>query len=76
MSLLADKFVSVQDMLDRNAILINQIKDNHTTRTPEALQRNVLLIKELNGNVQKIVELYQELSSVLTSAPAEQQTGQ
>lgn len=62
----ADKFVAVQDMLDRNAVLINQINDNHSIRTPEALTRNVLLIKELNTNVQKIVELYQELADLLS----------
>ena len=55
-------------MLDRNAVLITQINDNHATRTPESLQRNVLLIKELNSNVQKIVGLYQELADVLTAS--------
>lgn len=58
-------------MLDRNTVLINQINDNHATRTPESLQRNVLLIRELNGNVQKIVGLYQELADVLTTSQQE-----
>lgn len=69
--LLADKFVAVQDMLDRNTVLINQINDNHSIRTPEALQRNVLLIKELNSNVQQIVGLYEQLADVLTQSRAE-----
>ncbi|KAF8071346.1 hypothetical protein HT031_001430 [Scenedesmus sp. PABB004] len=34
-------------------------------RTPEALQRNVLLIKELNANVQRIVVAYQQLAGAL-----------
>lgn len=63
-----DKFVAVQDLLDKNAVLIAQINENHSTRNPEALQRNVLLIRELNSNVQQVVELYQELAGVLTGA--------
>jgi len=66
-----DKFVQVQDLLDKNVVLITQINENHSTRTPEALNRNVLLIRELNSNVQRIVELYKELSGVLTGAQAE-----
>jgi len=62
----ADKFVAVQDMLDRNAVLIKQINDNHSMRTPDALQRNILLIRELNSNVQRIVGLYQDLADVLS----------
>jgi hypothetical protein len=64
----ADKFVDVQVLLDQNVVLISQINDNHTTRTPEALERNVLLIRELNSNVQRITELYQDIASVLTGA--------
>lgn len=67
----ADKFVDVQVLLDKNVVLINQINENHTTRTPEALQRNVMLIKELNSNVQRITDLYKELSSVLTGSEPE-----
>jgi hypothetical protein len=68
----SDKFIAVQDLLDRNVVLVSQINDNHTIRTPETLQRNVLLIRELNSNVQRIMELYQELSTQLTvSKPAD-----
>lgn len=67
----AAKFVDVQVLLDHNVVLISQINDNHTTRTPEALERNVLLIRELNSNVQRITELYQDIASVLTGAKPE-----
>lgn len=60
-----DRFSAVQDVLDRNAILIQQIDANHRTRTPEALQRNVVLVRELNTNVQRVVELYGELADVV-----------
>mmetsp|Transcript_20197 Transcript_20197/g.44047 ORF Transcript_20197/g.44047 Transcript_20197/m.44047 type:complete len:88 (+) Transcript_20197:28-291(+) len=52
-----------QDILDRNKLLINEIHRNHDLRTPESLQRNVILIKELNSNVTKVVQLYQELAT-------------
>lgn len=59
------QFAAVQDMLDRNAVLIQQIDANHRTRTPDALQRNVVLIRELNANVQRVVEMYSELADSL-----------
>lgn len=67
----ADKFIEVQVLLDKNVVLIHQINENHATRSPEALQRNVMLIKELNSNVQRITELYQQLAAVLTGTPAD-----
>lgn len=36
-------------------ILINEINTNHGLRTPEALARNVVLIRELNNNTAKVV---------------------
>jgi hypothetical protein len=73
----ADKFVAVQDLLDRNAVLVTQINDNHSIRTPEALASNVLLINDLNSNVKRIVDLYQDLADVLScSKQAEQQQPQ
>ena len=64
-----EKFSQVQDLLDRNTLLIAQINENHSTRTPEALQRNVGLVKELNSNVAKVVELYKELADSFLAAP-------
>jgi hypothetical protein len=73
----ADMFVAVQDLLDRNAVLVTQINDNHSIRTPEALASNVLLINDLNSNVKRIVDLYQDLADVLScSKQAEQQQPQ
>jgi Early Flowering 4 domain len=34
-------------------LLITEINANHEGRTPEALARNQLLIRELNGNIAK-----------------------
>lgn len=37
-------------------MLITEINANHEGRTPEALARNQLLIRELNGNIAKVRE--------------------
>jgi hypothetical protein len=64
----ADKLFFVQDILEKNKLLINEINKNHADRTEESLERNDLLIRELNGNVTKVVELYRELSLFLLQA--------
>jgi hypothetical protein len=61
----ADKFGAVQDLLDRNKLLINQISANHAAKTVESLTHNKVLIKELNNNVARVVELYRELGETL-----------
>jgi hypothetical protein len=66
-----DRFAAVQEVLDRNAVLIRQIDANHRARTTEALQRNVVLVRELNANVGRIVELYGGLADTLLAAGAE-----
>lgn len=35
-------------------ILISEINSNHDSRTPQALARNVVLIRELNSNLNKV----------------------
>lgn len=59
------KLDSVQELLDRNKLLIGEINQNHELRTPEALLRNVVLIRELNANVAAVVELYKVLSAAM-----------
>ncbi|KAJ9551250.1 hypothetical protein OSB04_015295 [Centaurea solstitialis] len=56
-------FVQVQDILDQNRVLINEINQNHESRIPDNLGRNVGLIRELNNNIRKVVHLYSHLSS-------------
>ncbi|KAK8664437.1 hypothetical protein V6N13_084228 [Hibiscus sabdariffa] len=59
-------FVQVQDILDQNRLLINEINQNHESKTPDNLGRNVGLIKELNNNIRRVVDLYADLSSTFT----------
>ncbi|CAM8986338.1 hypothetical protein QQ045_009037 [Rhodiola kirilowii] len=57
------KFVQVQNILDQNRLLINEINQNHESKAPDNLSRNVGLIRELNNNIRRVVELYADLSS-------------
>lgn len=59
-------FLQVQDILDQNRLLINEINQNHESRIPDNLGRNVGLIRELNNNIRRVVELYADLSSSFT----------
>lgn len=56
-------FVQVQNILDQNRLLINEINQNHESRIPDNLTRNAGLIRELNNNVRRVVDLYGDLSS-------------
>uniref|UniRef100_A0A2P2LAM9 Protein EARLY FLOWERING 4 domain-containing protein n=1 Tax=Rhizophora mucronata TaxID=61149 RepID=A0A2P2LAM9_RHIMU len=56
-------FVQVQGILDQNRLLINEINQNHESRMPDNLTRNVGLIRELNNNIRRVVDLYADLSS-------------
>ena len=57
-----------QDILDQNSLLINEISQNHESRMPDNLTRNVGLIRDLNNNVKRVVDIYADLSSSLTKS--------
>ncbi|TXG61629.1 hypothetical protein EZV62_012992 [Acer yangbiense] len=61
-------FVQVQDILDQNRVLINEINQNHESKVPDNLSRNVGLIRELNNNIRRVVDLYADLSSNFTKS--------
>lgn len=63
-------FNQVQDILDQNRVLIQEINLNHVSKVPECLTRNVLLIKALNNNITKVVDLYASLSCNLADGAA------
>ncbi|KAK4784336.1 hypothetical protein SAY86_018704 [Trapa natans] len=54
-------FLQVQDILDQNSLLINEINHNHKSRNPDNLSRNVGLIRLLNKNVRRAVDIYADL---------------
>lgn len=55
--------LQAQDILDQNRLLINEIHQNHESKMPDNLSRNVGLIRELNNNIRRVVDLYADLSS-------------
>ncbi|XP_022754802.1 protein ELF4-LIKE 3-like [Durio zibethinus] len=61
-------FVQVQNILDQNRLLINEINQNHESKIPDNLSRNVGLIRELNNNIRRVVDVYADLSSSFTKS--------
>lgn len=59
-------FLHVQGILDQNRLLINEINLNQESKIPDNLSRNVGLIRELNNNIRRVVDLYADLSSSFT----------
>ncbi|CAA3003149.1 Hypothetical predicted protein [Olea europaea subsp. europaea] len=59
-------FIQVQNILDQNRVLINEINRNHESKIPDNLSRNVGLIRELNNNIRRVVDLYGHLSTSFT----------
>lgn len=68
-------FVQVQSILDQNRLLINEINQNHESRIPDNLSRNVGLIRELNSNIRRVVDLYADLSMSLGRSVAASSEG-
>ncbi|EPS57304.1 hypothetical protein M569_17515, partial [Genlisea aurea] len=56
-------FIQVQSILDQNRLLINEINQNQESKAPVNLTRNVGLIRELNNNIRRVVDLYADLST-------------
>lgn len=63
-------FVLVQNILDQNRLLINEINQNHESKIPDKLSCNVGLIRELNNNIRRVVDLYGHLSDSARSVEA------
>ncbi|XP_015080124.1 protein EARLY FLOWERING 4 [Solanum pennellii] len=59
----SNRFRQVQSVLDRNRSLIQQVNENHQSRTNDNMVQNVSLIQELNGNISKVVSLYSDIST-------------
>ncbi|XP_058099666.1 protein EARLY FLOWERING 4-like [Magnolia sinica] len=62
----SNSFQHVQTVLDQNRVLIAQVNENHQSKLPDNLSKNVALIREINTNVAKVVSLYSDLSSTFS----------
>uniref|UniRef100_A0A9I9CJU5 Protein EARLY FLOWERING 4 domain-containing protein n=1 Tax=Cucumis melo TaxID=3656 RepID=A0A9I9CJU5_CUCME len=61
-------FVQVQNILEQNRMLINEINQNQESRMAGKVSRNVGLIRELNNNIRRVVDLYADLSTSFTNS--------
>ncbi|KAK8949337.1 Protein ELF4-LIKE 4 [Platanthera zijinensis] len=68
-------FGQVQSILDQNRLLINEINQNHESKIPDNLSRNVRLIRELNNNIRRVVDLYADLSTSFTKSMEDSSNG-
>ncbi|CAL5386433.1 unnamed protein product [Camellia sinensis] len=59
---LSKSFRQVQSVLDQNRALIQQVNENHQSKMPDNLVKNVALIREINGNISKVMSIYSDLS--------------
>lgn len=71
-----EKFNMVQDILEKNKLLVAEINSNHSVKSPDGLSRNVHLIRELDSNIAKVVVLYKEMSSSLEQIALQTQVRQ
>lgn len=55
-------FREVQMALDQNRALIQEVNENQQSKVPDKLAKNVALIREINGNIARVVGLYSDLS--------------
>ncbi|XP_047946355.1 protein EARLY FLOWERING 4-like [Salvia hispanica] len=72
---LSKSFGEVQSVLDRNRRLIQQVNDNHRSKLPDNLAKNVALICEINDNMSRVVGLYSGLSATLSAAVRRRREG-
>uniref|UniRef100_I1QI44 Protein EARLY FLOWERING 4 domain-containing protein n=2 Tax=Oryza glaberrima TaxID=4538 RepID=I1QI44_ORYGL len=52
----------VRGILEQNHTLIQEISQNHKARDADRLTRNVALIRDLNTNIARVVDLYANLT--------------
>ncbi|XP_031271030.1 protein ELF4-LIKE 1-like [Pistacia vera] len=60
---LSKSFRRVQTLLDKNRELIQQANENHQSKIPDDIAKNVGLIREINGNILKVISIYSDLST-------------
>ncbi|KAI8019667.1 Protein EARLY FLOWERING 4 [Camellia lanceoleosa] len=57
-----------------NRALIQQVNENHQSKMPDDLVKNVALIREINSNISKVISLYSNLSVDFSNIVQQQRT--
>lgn len=60
---LSRSFRQAQSVLDQNRELIEKVNSNHESKIPDNVAKNVGLIRQINGNISKVLSIYSDLSS-------------
>ncbi|KAJ6670740.1 PROTEIN ELF4-LIKE 4 [Salix viminalis] len=71
---LSKSFKQVQSVLDHNSDLIKQVNANHKSKIPDNLVKNVSLIREINGNISKVMSIYSDLSFIVSNIVVERRS--
>ncbi|XP_077214773.1 uncharacterized protein LOC143849591 isoform X2 [Tasmannia lanceolata] len=67
----SNSFREVQMVLDQNRVLIAQVNENHQSKLPDNLTKNVALIREINGNISKVGLLSQSILAFICEEPTQ-----
>ncbi|OIT04701.1 protein early flowering 4, partial [Nicotiana attenuata] len=71
----SNNYRQVQSVLDRNELLIQQVNENHRSRSHDSMVQNVGLIQELNGNISKVASLYSDFNTDFTTMVHQRKNG-
>ncbi|MCD7452482.1 Protein EARLY FLOWERING 4 [Datura stramonium] len=71
----SNNYRQVQSVLDRNRLLIQQVNENHQSRTHDSMVQNVSLIQELNGNISKVASIYSDFNNEFTTMVHQRKNG-
>lgn len=71
-STLSRSFRQAQTVLDVNRALIEEVNSNHESKIPDNMAKNVGLIRQISGNISKVLTIYSDLSSSFSSIVRQQ----
>ncbi|QHO28065.1 protein ELF4-LIKE 1 [Arachis duranensis] len=60
---LSRSFLQAQTVLDENRTLIQKVNSNHESKIPHNMAKNVGLIRQINGNISKVLSIYSDMST-------------
>ncbi|XP_027331671.1 protein ELF4-LIKE 1-like isoform X2 [Abrus precatorius] len=60
--MLSRSFRQAQTVLDENRALIQKVNNNHESKVPDNMAKNVDLIRQISGNISKVLSIYSDLS--------------